>query len=419
MKADRMNPLEVRENWTLNAIFPDSGGALYVWVDYRSGEIRFTSWDSIPEELRSVRPISAAYGGKYELPEGRRQPCSGVLNYGPAAGGLGEAGAFRILTCGEEIQALIPIHGFKNRRLGERIIGKTPEEALTLVERFTGQFSVSYASLFTLLAFEISEPCERYMHMALELERLHNHIWVMHKLASDASQKVASAHLAAMTEELLRLNRNVMGHRYGMGFLRLGPLKYERFAVDVKRIHREFLSLGDELLDSRIFVDRLHTTCTLGKEDVIENDISGIPARASGVLRDARSTGVMKAHYRDYTPPVESDGDSLARLLVRVEEALKSFEFLENTGIPACENHATPAKDGFHRGLIETPSGDAFMGLELKDGRVVEFMFRPASLPLYHAFSTGIRGNVFTDFPFALDSFGAYFADADSFGRWY
>ncbi len=413
MNAEFVNPLEIKTPWSLGSIFEDSQGFLYVWLNHDTGEISYTRWNSIPEELFSVRPVARVYANRYEEPE--PLPCSRTLIYGPAAGGLGEAGAFKIQTCGERIDFLAPHLGFKRRELGKMMINRKPGEALVYLERFVGQFSVSYASLFTMLTSSPSEGCIAYIHLAHELERVHNHIWVMHKLAGDASQKVASAHLAAMTEELLRINMSLLGHRYGMGFLRLGPGKSEGFSAKIKKLHEEFKSLTEELLDSHIFVDRLHTTCKLSGEDVLLNDIGGIPARATGIERDARKTGLLSEMYREYSVHTSSDGDALSRLMVRVEEVDESLEHLENMEWGTCN---MKPQDGFRHGVIEAPPGEAFMAVRVEDSRVREFMLRPASLPLYHAFSLGIRGNVFTDFPFAIDSFGIYFADADSHGRW-
>ncbi|NPA75462.1 MAG: NADH-quinone oxidoreductase subunit F [Euryarchaeota archaeon] len=413
MNAEFVNPLEIKRPWSLAALFKDAHESLYVWLNYDTGEVSFTRWDTVPEELYDVRPVARAYTHNYALPNGL--PCSRTLIYGPAAGGLGEAGAFKLQTCGERIDALVPFLGFKNRELGAHIINKKVGEALLFIERFAGQFSISYASLFAVLAFSPNEKCMQYIHTALELERVHNHIWVMHKLAGDASQKVATAHLAAMTEELLRINLRLLGHRYGMGFLRHGPREYEEFYGKIRTLHEEFTGLSEELLNSRIFIDRLHTTCKLDADAVLLNDTGGIPARAAGVARDARKYGVLKALYSNFVPHTEQDGDALARLMVRINEVEDSLAMLESAEWGACK--FKPA-NAFRYGFIETPPGDAFMAVRVEDGRVREFMLRPASLPLYHAFSVGIKGNVFTDFPFALDSFGIYFADADSHGRW-
>ncbi len=411
MSEEFKDPMKIND--TLIAIIPENNGYRFIWTNYENGEIKHTLWENMPEGFYERRPLARAFMNNYEI---EAKDCGKVLTYGPAAGGLGEAGAFKIATCGERIDSLVPYLGFKKREMLNKAIGKEPWEALPYVERITGQFSISYASLFYALAFGID--CPDYLLFAKELERVHNHIWVMHKLAGDASQKVANMHLAAITEEFLRLNLKTLGHRYGMNFLRTGPRKYEKFHQELRELKKWFLEIAEELSDSRIFIDRLQTTCTLKKLDILRNDVVGIPARASGVLRDARKIGIFKEFYGDYSPPIESYGDSLSRFLIRVKEVEKSFEILENIKLKECKVKRNAKNDGFYEGIAEAPPGDIYMGVKIEKGRVREIIIRPPSLVMYHAFSVGIRGNVFTDFPFALDSFGAYFSDADAFGRW-
>ncbi|EDY36124.1 Respiratory-chain NADH dehydrogenase, 49 Kd subunit domain protein [Aciduliprofundum boonei T469] len=411
MSEEFKDPMKIND--TLTAIIPEDEGYRFIWTNYESGEIKHTLWEDIPEGFYERRPLARAFMNNYEI---EAKDCGKVLTYGPAAGGLGEAGAFKIATCGEKIDSLVPYLGFKKREMLNKAIGKEPWEALPYIERITGQFSISYASLFYALVFGFD--CPDYLLFAKELERVHNHIWVMHKLAGDASQKVANMHLAAITEEFLRLNLKTLGHRYGMNFLRAGPRKYEKFHQELSELKKWFLETAEELSDSRIFIDRLQTTCALKKLDILRNDVVGIPARASGVLRDARKIGIFKDLYGDYSPPMESYGDSLSRFLIRMGEVEKSFEILENIKLKECKVKRNAKNDGFYEGMAEAPPGDIYMGVKIEKGRVKEIIIRPPSLVMYHAFSVGIRGNVFTDFPFALDSFGAYFSDADIFGRW-
>ncbi len=411
MSAEFKDPMKI--NHTLTAIIPENNNYHYIWADYENGEIKHTMWENIPEGFYEKRPLARAFMNNYTI---EAKDCGKILTYGPAASGIGEAGAFKIATCGERIDSLVPYLGFKKREMLKNAIGKEPWRALPYIERITGQFSISYASLFYALVFGID--CSDYILLAKELERIHNHIWVMHKLAEDASQKVANMHLAAITEEFLRLNLKTLGHRYGMNFLRTGPRKYDKFYQDLSNLKNWFLETVEELSKSRIFIDRLQTTCTLKKLDVLRNDITGIPARASGVLRDARKIGFFKDFYIDHFPPMESYGDSLSRFLIRMKEVEKSIEILENIKLRECKVKRESKKDGFYEGMSEAPPGDLYMGVKIENGRVRDIIIRPPSLVMYHAFSVGIRGNVFTDFPFALESFGAYFSDADIFGRW-
>ncbi len=403
-------------DYALTGVFEYGTETVVVWTNYQNGHIEFTSCKDIPQSILIERPLMNAFFTSYQLDD---KKCAQIYTYGPAAGGIGEAGAFRILTCGERIEDIAPYLGFKRKRnIIHAIDKKTVYDALPSIARLCGQFSASYTALLINLAFNnVSEEYEKILLIAVELERLHNHIWVIHKLASDAAQKIASAHFAALTENLLRLNAAIFGSRYLMNISNPRISKEEKFKEKLTELKKEFNSLVDELLRTRIFIDRLHTTCTLTDKDILLHDIMGIPARASGVPRDSRKFGVLAQYYRNFKITTESYGDSLARLMVRVNEIETSFEIIENVDLP--KKFATPEKpsDGFRYGMIEAPPGDIFMALEIENGRIKWFRIRPPSLVMLHAFSVGVRKNVFTDFPFALDSFGAYFADADLYRR--
>jgi len=407
------------EHFVLTAMFPYEDELIAVWTDYSAGALGFSKFARMPDELSASRPLIHAFKNDYKID--KTPQCGKLLNYGPAAGGIGEAGAFKIATCGERIEELVPLRGYKaGRAFKRKIVKNTVQMASPYLSRLSGQFSASYYTLFTKLAFEdVDERLERLCFAATELERIHNHVWVMHKLANDAAQKVASAHLAALTEELLRLNSRVFGNRYLIDFARLYRYgEHESFATGIKSLKREFLSLADELLRSRIVIDRLHTTATLTPEQIKAHDIMGIPARAAGVKRDARKFSVLQSYHKEHVPKLSEDGDSLARLLVRVEEVKESFELLENFEFPKSLSIPNTPADGTRYGIIEAPPGDIFMLLDIESGHINWLGIRPPSLVMLHAFSVGIRGNVFTDFPFALDSFGLYFADADIYGGW-
>jgi len=62
--------------------------------------------------------------------------------------------------------------------------------------------------------------------------------------------------------------------------------------------------------------------------------------------------------------------------------------------------------------FVESPPGDLLVYVRIDEGRVEKFRVRGASAVNYLAFARGVEGNIFTDYPFALESFGLSFADA-------
>ncbi|WP_297090046.1 hypothetical protein [Thermococcus sp.] len=391
----------------LSAVFRKGGKYLTVWLDYGSGKAELELTDSLPD--RKIAPALVGETGPYmKIPPGTNAV---PLTFGPAAGGLGQAGAFEILTYGERIVTIRPVYGYKRRGLEKAMLNRPVEESVAVLERAAGNFAMAYTYAF-LKAIEANpdEDVWEVRKALLELERLYNHFNAIHKLAEAASQKVATMHFHALEEDVLRVFSRLTGHRYGFGSNLPGQVRIvEPEAIErLKRIKEEFRSLREELLESKIFIDRLHTTCRLTREDVIELDAVGIAARGSSVPRDVRTFD----RFYSYKPVTCNDGDALARLMVRIREVEKSFEIIDGSEVRSVRSDPS-LKDGLNLGLAEAPHGDVLVLAELEGGRLRWIGLRGASRINYIAFAKGITGNIFTDFPFGLESFGPNFADAD------
>ncbi len=391
----------------LSAVFKRGSAYISVWMDYRRGKAEIVEDREIPE-----REISYALIGEtenYWNPSGEKK-----LRFGPAASGLSQAGAFDIETFGEKILAIRPVYDYKGSRILKMMAGRRVEEALAMIER-AGGFPVSYAVAFArAIEKGIDDSVSNARRVLMEMERLHSHLHSIGNLAGDASQKVAKMQFAAMEEEVLRTMAELTGHRYGSGAIRIGGFRLRNPEVleRLEAIEEEFPELEDELEDSKTFLDRLHTTCTLKESDVLELDAIGLAARGSGVKRDVR---IFDSYYEDYKPAVEREGDSLARMLVMMEEIKSSLEMITGAELKGERTESTAVRDGLHMGVAEAPHGDVLVLVEVKDGRVKWIGVRGASRINYIAFCRGITGNIFTDFPFGLHSFGLNFADA---GLW-
>ena len=360
------------------------------------------------------RPLFKALIGEFE---GRR--CQIEIHYGPISTGLWEAGAFKIYTYGERILGVIPDLGYKRRNMEERIVGKDLDTATIFVERVCGNFAVAYATAFCSSFEEDIPERARYIRtIALELERIYNHLRVIYRLANCASQKVAVSHLSALVEYVLRMNAKLFGHRFCFGLVIPGgvsrDLDVDYLLKRLEELREDFESLTNLLLSSRIFIDRLHRTAVLSRNDVIRLDTIGIPARASGVLRDVRCFDPFYSEL-GFEPKLADDGDALARMMVRVEEIRCSLEMIERMAreLPDSELCWEQVADGFFLGRCEAPPGDVLIAVDVEDGVVKWIGMRPPSIVNYLAFSHAVVGNIFTDYPFALESFGLSFSDSD------
>src|SRR6185436_20169460 len=135
---------------------------------------------------------------------------------------------------------------------------------------------------------------------------------------------VAHAHTLRLREDLLRLNARLFGHRLLRDSLVPGGVTREFGAEQiadahgsVARIIADFNQIVEIATSNGFVLDRLHGTGRLSQPTARDMQVVGVPARASGIDRDARRDHPFAA-YAALTPRVvvHGDGDVWARMMV-------------------------------------------------------------------------------------------------------
>jgi Ni,Fe-hydrogenase III large subunit len=412
----------------------DGSFVLYNDYDRGRGEIKHVPPES--ESAATSGPSNPATEPHGPHPLSPREHVEGygvfTFPYGPISMGSPEAGRFDVRTYGERVLALTPMGGFKSRRILEAVVGRSIPDAALQIERMAGPFSAAHVAAF-LAASESADGTiiprrEQWVRaLAQETQRIHNHLRVVARVAEAASQNVGTAQTQALAEEVLRLQGHAFGHRWLFGALLPGGPRRRLDLADRRALQSRFVKLGsrfaelwDLFLESRVFLDRLQTTCPVRREEAIRGGAVGPTLRAAGVAWDDR----LRVPVPPYTDlfvelPRENEGDALARVLVRVEEIRSSLLLLDQlldrwpSSEAAGEPPAEPVQP--HRGVarVESPSGDLVYDVTLEAARIVRVGYRSASHANWPLFSLGMRGAVLTDFHFALESFGLWFAETD------
>ncbi len=354
------------------------------------------------------------------------------FRYGPVTGGVMEAGAYHLYTYGERILCVNIDWSYKHRGLESSAIGLGVEDALNVAESVCGNFAFSHSlamsrAIESALAIEVPSQLRKVRIIALELERIYNHIYAISQLASAAAQKVMTSHLQAIYEDLLRLNNDFFGSRFLRGFNGISgtakPFNDEALIHLSRRLGNlsdRFEYLYERALESENFMDRLHDTAKLDSEKAEKIGVTGPTLRATGVREDFR---LQDQDYEGLRCATSQMGDSLARMEVRAEEVFESVEIIsdmsgelkelrDSGSAPATDNKSVPDGSGSGIGYCESPSGLLAYYVELQNGKISSVYAATPSIFGFKAIGESLVGNIFTDFPFAVESFGAYFADA-------
>jgi Ni,Fe-hydrogenase III large subunit len=439
---ERRNVEDLGDTIQLSSVFR-AGKATYALLS--DLDTNKTILSDLPQTLGEefgplLRGSEAAAGSPLDLDVGGKVEGYGVFEfpYGPVSWGVPEAGGYKLVTYGERIIKVISQVNFKKRGIERAVVGRTPKDALLLIERSTGNFSASYSTCFVtavedLLKLEVPSKARWTRAVAIELERIYNHLYVFSRLAEAASQNVAAAQSQALRERVLRLNSRHFGHRYLFGFNAVGGVvpdfsKEERKELlnGVGLLAKEFSELVEYFLSSRIFLDRLQGTAKLERSDALGLGAVGPAARGSGLEWDDRLTYPFDP-YEDIYVNLETDqgGDAMARTMVRVHEIESSavalrelLDMMPADGVKSKSRSGSSTSGDMPEGLsfcrVESPSGDLINAVQLDEqGRISNLHIRPASLMNWLPFARSLENNVFTDFQFAFESFGLCFADSD------
>ena len=360
------------------------------------------------------------------------------FRYGPVTSGFIESGSFHIYTYGERMLAVNIDLSTKHRGIEKSCVGLPVTDAVRKVENICGNFAFSHSVAYSravesALAIKPSEMTKKLRVIGLELERLYNHLFVATRLAGSAAQKVLNAHLLYLFEEALRVNQLLTGSRNLKNFNSIGkakPLSTESFGPSIEsigiaryqlsRIYEKLGDLYDRSLESENFMDRLHETATLSSDRAIEIGITGPSLRASGVEFDLRKSD---PDYPDFKVVKMEQGDALARYEVRCLEVMESAKIVAGVldslyELGAANVHPVDAEleilslSGASVGVCESPTGVIATYVEIKKGTIVDLYISTPSLFGFAAMREAMVGQIFTDFPFGMDSYGVSFADA-------
>jgi Ni,Fe-hydrogenase III large subunit/Ni,Fe-hydrogenase III component G len=355
---------------------------------------------------------------------------------GPIHAGIIEPGHFRITSVGETVLNLEARLFYTHRGLEKRMEGLLPLDAFYVAERICGVCSVAhglgYCEAVEQIAGVAVPPRARLIRsIALELERIYNHVGDVGNLCAGAAFHYGTATGMRLKERLQQLNERLAGNRFLRGLLVPGGVRLD---LPVDRLNDIAATLHDTLgefdgLMGRIeanpsVVDRLDDTGILQHQAALDLAVAGVAARASGVDRDARRDHPHGALAGPEAPDLHvvtaPDGDAMARLSVRALEARESIRLvgeLVRRLQPGPLGVALPEPlPGGRIGIsaIESPRGEAVHWLRTDaSGRVERYHLRSPSYHNWPAVALAAQTAIVPDFPLVNKSFELCYSCTD------
>ena len=381
------------------------------------------AWQRNPSE-----PILPAVGDFYRVEgEGVHE-----VAVGPVHAGVIEPGHFRFQCHGEEVFHLEIALGFQHRGVERALLGGPSTRSLHYAETLAGDTTVGHASAYcqiieALGSCRMSARSEALRGVALELERLANHVGDLGAIAGDTGYLPTSSFCGRIRGDYLNMTALLCGNRFGRGLIVPGGVGFDLDEARGEELLRRLAVAEKEtavavnlLWDSPSVMARLEDTGILPRDVAHQLGIVGPAARASGLARDLRCdqpSGI----YRFAQIPVSTydSGDVFARAYLRWLEIQQSFVFIreqiENlpgghilspVGPLAPRSLAVALDEGWRGEICHVAITD-------DRGRFARYKVVDPSFHNWPALAYALRGQDISDFPLCNKSFNLSYCGHD------
>jgi Ni,Fe-hydrogenase III large subunit/Ni,Fe-hydrogenase III component G len=379
-----------------------------------------SSSPAAPPAPDNYRFVQVAGEGVHEIP------------VGPVHAGIIEPGHFRFSIVGEKVLRLEERLGYVHKGIERRFTELPILSGHRLAARVSGDSAVAYSwaycqALEGMSATAVPPRAIGLRALALELERIANHVGDLGALGNDAGFAFGLSQFSRLKEHLLRAIEQAFGQRYLMDLIvpggtsadlssSVGPM----LAETVARIAAEVQELR-AIYDEHSGVRERFTGAGIVKPELAAKlGLTGLAGRASGQAFDLRCD-LPWAPYHELAPAkaVREEGDVAARVAVRFDEVAESARLVARMirDLPAGAHHTVPSipPDGaFGVGLIEGWRGPVFVALEAgAAGAIRRCHPHDPSWQNWPVLEHAILDNIVPDFPLINKSFNLSYSGHD------
>ena len=400
----------------------------------RRGWLRHDGWaDTVfplrrdAEEQQPASLTSAPYAFVSVLGDGVHE-----IPVGPVHAGTIEPGHFRFSIVGEKVLRLEERLGYTHKGVAKRFEQLTQIEGHRLAARVSGDSAVAFswaycAALESLTGVPCPDRAVALRAVALELERVANHLGDLGALGNDAGFAFGLVQFSRLKEDLLRRNHVAFGARYLVDYVIPGGVEADITSSAQNILLQQCADLEKEVRALRTIYeehpgvqDRFRGTGCLEHATALELGAIGLAGRASGITRDLRVDHPWDP-YSQLKPrlAVQSSGDVAARVLVRFDEILESLRLCDillrdlpsgpiYTVVPVAEENR------LGMGVIESWRGPVVIALETgADGSIRRCHAHDPSWQNWPLLEYAIIGNIVPDFPLINKSFNLSYSGQD------
>jgi formate hydrogenlyase subunit 5 len=297
---------------------------------------------------------------------------------GPQHPALLEPEKFALIVEGEIVKGVEPRIGYVHRGVEKAAESRTYLQDVYLVERICGICNSCHASCFVetvekLLKTEVPPRAKYIRTIILELNRLHSHLLTLGHAGLEIGFETLFQYFWRDREPIMDITEILTGNRVISSSMTVGGVRRDIKETDIPKIKGMLTDLRKKLpFYTEVYTDeasvrmRMKNVGTLQRADALALCVVGPTARGSGVDIDVRKDEPYEAYGEiPFKIITRNDGDTWARMNVRMEEVEESINIIEY----ALDNLPTgpfrvraprvvPAGEAVNR--VEAPRGELF-----------------------------------------------------------
>jgi Ni,Fe-hydrogenase III large subunit len=351
---------------------------------------------------------------------------------GPVHAGIIEPGHFRFQCHGENVFHLEIVLGYQHRGVERLLAGAPAARAAALVESIAGDTAVGHALAHARalegLADVMTPPRAAALRaVALELERLANHVGDLGGLATDVGFLPTASFCGALRAEFLNALAELCGNRFGRGLVVPGGVRFDLPDDAAARLADRVAEAAAKVTDAaRLFFRAASVRNRTDGVGVVTPAVArqlglvGPAGRASGLPVDVRATHPFAPYDAHPMPLVTQEaGDVSARARVRRGEAEASAASVVAAlrALPPGPVRAPLGALGADRlvvSLVEGWRGEICHAVRTgPDGAIARAKIVDPSFHNWMGLQLAVRGQQISDFPLCNKSFNLSYCGHD------
>jgi len=301
-----------------------------------------------------------------------------IIPFGPQHPVLPEPVHLDLVVEDEKVVEAIPTIGFIHRGLEKLVEKKDFIDYVFVAERICGICSFIHGMTYCIavekiMKIEVPARAQYLRVIWSELSRIHSHLLWLGLMADAFGFESLFMHSWRLREKILDIIEETTGGRVIFGSAKVGGVRRDipadilaRIVKQLKEYEKEIKGLTDVFLNDSSVKHRLSGVGILTKQQAYDLGAVGPTLRASGVVEDMRMLGYAAFKDMDFSPCVETSGDSYSRCVVRIREVFQSINIIEQAAAKMPQGPLDVKVTG-------TPNGEFFARTEQPRGEVIYY----------------------------------------------